>query len=588
MGCLGQLDVSVSDNSSISKRIRVRLAALAFAIASTLAVTYPAVAGDATTMLDGNHPDEAAEIAESAAAPSRPLAMHLTMALRNRTELDRTIADQQNPASTEYHHWLTPDEFSKRFGPTDADLAKVTRWLTHEGFAVQSANSNTRNVTFSGTVAAAEKAFAVKIAATSDGGLFANTADPIVPADLAPLIDSIHGLDNMLHSAPAIHRVPMPAPGATAPDALINGRTGFGPNDLHTFYDETSNLDGSGTDCIAIIEDSDFDRSGADAFNAQFGLPAFTDTNFRMILPDGTNPGINSDADEAMVDINYSHAMAPGTAIHVYIGDPNTSSALPDAIAQAVQDNACGAISVSFSFCGSSKSFFKAEDSAFAQAASQGQAVFVATGDIGSAALKVDKKHRRCVTGTTRGVNELAASPHASAIGGTQFSPSFDNNGDDVGSVPESVWNDTGGAAGGGKSKIFKKPSFQAGIFKKDKMRDLPDISLAASPNSPGFFFGDPATELFLIGGTSIGAPAWAAISQLLSQAGGGRVGNLNVRLYQLGATGLPGTNGIRDVTSGNNSFHGVPGFSARTGFDKATGWGTVDIAVFVAAFVGP
>jgi subtilase family serine protease len=584
MGYPGQLGVSVSDNYFIAKRVRAGLTALAFAIASTLA--GPAAAGDATAMLEGNHPDEATEIAESAAAPSRPLAMHLTMALRSRAELDRTIADQQNPASPEYHHWLTPDEFTNRFGPTDADLAKVTRWLTRKGFTVQSADAHKRNVTFSGTVASAEKAFGVKIAATSDGGLFANTADPIVPADLAPLIDSIRGLDNMLHSAPAIHRVPMPASGATLPDSRISGTTGFRPNDLHTFYDQPLNLDGSGTDCIAIIEDSDFDRSGADAFNTQFGLPAFTDSNFQAILPDGTNPGINGDAVETMVDVNYSHGAAPGATIHVYIGDPtNSNSPLPDAIAQAVMDNACGAISVSFSFCGTSKSFFRAEDGVFAQAASQGQAVFVATGDVGSAALKLNKKQQVCVPGTTRGVNELAASPNASAIGGTQFSPNFDINGDDVGSVSESAWNDASGATGGGESKIFKRPFFQAGLFKKNKRRDVPDISFAASANSPGFFFGDPATGL-LIGGTSIGAPAWAGISELLSQAGGGRVGNLNVRLYQLGAMG--GTTGIRDVTSGNNHFHGVPGFSAVTGFDRATGWGTVDIGVFIPAFLGP
>jgi len=112
-------------------------------------------------------------------------------------------------------------------------------------------------------VASASTAFDVKIAATADGGVFANTADPMVPADVAPLIESIRGLDNLLHSAPSIHRVPMPAPDASAPSARINGLTGFGPNDLHTFYDQPVDLDGTGTDCIAIIEDSDFNRAGA-------------------------------------------------------------------------------------------------------------------------------------------------------------------------------------------------------------------------------------------------------------------------------------------------------------------------------------
>ena len=151
MGYLVLPGASASDDSpdapSFVKGIRVGLAGLALAIASTLSVISPVAAGDTTTMLEGNHPDEAAEIAESDAAPSRPLAMRLTMALRNRAELDRVLADQQNPASPEYHHWLTSDEFTNRFGPTDADLAKVSRWLTRKGFAVQPADARRRRPT---------------------------------------------------------------------------------------------------------------------------------------------------------------------------------------------------------------------------------------------------------------------------------------------------------------------------------------------------------------------------------------------------------------------------------------------------------
>ena len=577
MGNLGRACAGVS-----------RLTALAFAIVAIFAVVGSARAGEATATLEGNHPDEAAEIAETQAAPSRTLTMHLTMALRNRADLDRTIAEQQDPASAEYHRWLTPDEFNTRFGPSEADIAKVSRWLKRKGFTVQSADADSRRVTFTGTVASAEKAFGVKIAAMADGGLFANTGDPVVPTDLAPMIESIRGLDNLLHSAPALRGTTQSAPDGTSSNARINGLTAFGPDDLETFYDQLETPDGSGIDCIALIEDSDFDRNGADQFNSTFNLPAFTGSNLQVIIPDGTNPGINADGTETMVDVNYSHAMAPGAHIRVYIGNPNTStSPIPDAIRQAVKDNVCGAISISFSFCGASKRFYRNEDSLFAEAASKGVAVFVASGDIGAAVLKVDKKKQICVAGTTRGVNELAASPHATAIGGTQFTPNLDSNGNDLSSVPETAWNDGAGATGGGQSKIFKKPSFQAGLIKGDKKRDIPDVSFAASPFSPGFFFGDPNTETSPIGGTSIGAPSWAGISELISeQSGMRRIGNLNVRLYQLGAMAAPGTTGIRDVTAGDNSFNGAPGFPAVTGFDKATGWGTVDIGLFVPAFL--
>jgi len=123
----------------------VRQFILVTALTSIVAVARPAAAGAPLAILEGNHPDEAAEIVGAAAAsPSQPLTMHLTMAIRNRTELTRLLADQQDPASPEYHRWLTPDEFTNRFGPTDADLARVARWLKQKGFTVKSADASTR------------------------------------------------------------------------------------------------------------------------------------------------------------------------------------------------------------------------------------------------------------------------------------------------------------------------------------------------------------------------------------------------------------------------------------------------------------
>ena len=98
-------------------------------------------------------------------------------------------------------------------------------------------------------------------------------------------------------------------------------------------------------------------------------------------------------------------------------------------------------------------------------------------------------QRRKCVTGTTRSINELAGSPNVTAIGGTEFTPDYEA-GNDVGFVAESVWNDGSGAAGGGESRYFKKPKFQKGIIPTDKKRDVPDISFGASPESPGFFYG--------------------------------------------------------------------------------------------------
>src|SRR5271163_2846031 len=322
-----------------------------------VAVARPATAADSAAVLEGNHPDEAAGIVgEALASPSQALAMRLTMALRNPAELARLLAGQQDPGSPEYHRWLTTDEFTSRFGPTDADLTRVTRWLKQKGFTVISADASMREVSFTGTVAQAQNVFAVKIAATADRQLYSNTTDPVVPADLAPLIESIRGLDNLLHSKAGAHRI--------SPSSVVNDAgPAFGPPDIYTFYDETGllnqNIDGTTSGCIGVIEDSDIDKPAADAFNTQFGLPALTGANFSTVLVDGGNPGQTRDEDETMLDVNYSHAVAPGSSIRIYLGEG--SSAILDAIHAAVteKNGPCNAVSISFSFCGGSKGFYK-------------------------------------------------------------------------------------------------------------------------------------------------------------------------------------------------------------------------------------
>jgi subtilase family serine protease len=582
------------------RRVRARLFLLVIGLALSIVPARPAMAGDAATILESNHPDEAADIAgQTNASPTAPLEMRLTMALRNRAELTRLLADQQDPASPDYHRWLTPDQFAARFGPTDADLARVARWLKKKGFTIKSADASTREITFTGSVAQAQTGFAVKIAATCDGRNYANTTDPAVPADLAPLIESIDGLDNMLHSQPAVTRVSKRDASASSPNFDNGQGEAFGPADLYTFYDETpllnDGINGSGGGCIAVIEDSNLDDAAAAAFNTQFDLPALTASNFQVVLVDGSDPGLNQDQTETMVDVNYSHSIAPGSDIRIYLGNQNRSksSAILDAIQAAVMEKngPCSAISISFSFCGGSKGFYKTQSNLFEQATAQGRSVFVATGDLGAAGLKFNAHQGTCAPATTKGINELAGSPNVTAIGGTEFTPQFDGDGNDVGFVPESVWNDGSGATGGGASKVFKKPAFQKGVFKKDKKRDIPDISFAASADTPGFFLGGRAGNgnpavVCCVGGTSVGAPAWAGISQLMSQQNGNLVGNLNTRIYQLGAEANGAATGIRDVTSGNNSFNGVAGFSAGPGYDKATGWGTVDLGLFVPAFL--
>src|SRR5205807_6033463 len=108
----------------------------------------------------------------------------------------------------------------------------------------------------------------------------------------------------------------------------------------------------------------------------------------------------NGAQDETDLDLEWSHAIAPAAALKYYFGDSSNSisgSALVDAITSAVNDNKCGVISISFGFCTSNASFYTGTlDPLFSQAASQGQSIFVSSGDQGAAGIVFDP-NKGCV-----------------------------------------------------------------------------------------------------------------------------------------------------------------------------------------------
>lgn len=545
--------------------------------------------------LASNQPDAESRTAlgvTNAIAPANTLSMRVVMALRDQRELTQLLADLQDPSSPDYHHWLTPDEFTTRFGPTAEDLAKVSAWLTAQGFTVTSASASDRLVRFSGSAAHVAAAFQVRMGASADGRYFANLDSPSVPANLAGVIQSVQGLDNLYRA----HVTPLPE-SKVAPTKKL----AFGPPDMYVFYDETplltGNINGAGADCIALPEFSDFDDASVAAFDNTFHLPALINgTNLVRVNVDGP-PGFISEPPvrptdnqfEALLDVEYSHAAAPQAPIRVYIAG-NADANLPvagflDTVQQAVTDNVCGSISLSIGVCPSDAATANNADTIYQQAAVQGQTIFAASDDDGAAALTVNGKG--CVPSKKRGVFETAASPNVTAVGGTQSKPKYDKATDIVtAAAAETVWHEAIGAGGGGASAVFAKPAYQNGITPDDNARDIPDIALLAAVQTPGYFVGLEGAVLCCGGGTSFGSPYWAGIGALMEQLNGGRLGPLNTLLYSL-ASANAADNGIRDVTKGNNGFNGVKGYTAKPGYDQASGWGTPDISVFAHAFTG-
>jgi subtilase family serine protease len=179
-----------------------------------------------------------------------------------------------------------------------------------------------------------------------------------------------------------------------------------------------------------------------------------------------------------------------------------------------------------------------------------------------------------------------ASSPLVTAVGGTTLFADTSGN-----YQYETVWNDSNfgfpAAGGGGISQVFSMPEYQERWLSPQIQatlsghRGIPDVSYNADVATPILiyvsFLGPAAAGYYFVGGTSEGAPQWAGIVADLNQFAGHPLGFLNAKLYALGGRGRI-YDFFHDITIGNNSIVGVPGYNATAGWDLATGWGTPDL----------
>src|SRR5215475_15517063 len=153
-------------------------------------------------------------------------------------DLDALIAAQQDPSSPLYHKWLTPEEFGARFGLADSDIATVQSWLEQQGFTVSSVSPSKSHITFSGTIAQIEVAFAAELHYYNVGGKrhFAPSADLAIPAALSSVVQAVTNLSSFKPHPHVKFRTPQLAP---RPE-FTSGQTGnhfLTPKDVATVYD---------------------------------------------------------------------------------------------------------------------------------------------------------------------------------------------------------------------------------------------------------------------------------------------------------------------------------------------------------------
>ncbi|MDE0854130.1 MAG: S53 family peptidase [Nevskia sp.] len=539
-------------------------------------------------------------------------------------DLDELLRQQQDPLSPNYHAWLTPQQYAARFGLSAADQMRIRDWLKGRGLAIEDVSAGGSRFSVSGSAARFEAAFRTELHYYRVGGErhFASDSELSIPLALSGMLLGVRGLDD-LRPKPRLHRA---APQFTSG---ITGNHFLTPGDFATIYNLTplynAGINGSGHK-IAVVGQTQINLSDIRAFRAAAGLPA--QDPVQILLPNSGTPSLKNGSDdmaESDIDIEWTGGLAPQATIEfVYAG---SSKDVFDALSYAIEQNLAPVISTSYGNCESANPSLLGSG-IFQQANTQGQTVLASSGDAGAA----DCDTAGSATATNGiAVDFPASSPNVTGVGGTEFNESgtgywASNGSQDVISsalsyMPEVAWNDTGktvgtgssastqglSASGGGRSAHFTtKPTWQAGVgVSGDNTRDVPDVSLSASPlHDPylfcttdssghgtcvnGFRNNDAQTTLTAAGGTSFSAPAFAAILSLVNQKAGpaGGLGNANPMLYQLAAT----TTGVfHDITSGNNnvptSSGTVIGYSAGVGYDPVTGLGSVDASALANAW---
>ena len=334
-----------------------------------------------------------------------------------------------------------------------------------------------------------------------------------------------------------------------------------------------------------------------DVFDAQWGLP---DTTVHIVqagvIPpfDPTDSDMAGWAGETSLDVEYAHSIAPGAKIVLVEtpvsetegvqGFPEMMTAEKHLIDQGVGDvitQSFGATENTFpGFAQGDFSSLLSLRFAFKAAAEHGVTVLASSGDDGA----TDAEPDATTLYPFRVDSWPTSDPLVTSIGGTQLTLS------DTGSrlSPDVVWNDGFGAGGGGLSGVFGRPRFQNGVAGVvGKQRGTPDISMPASVDGGAwayYTFNPARAGWHVIGGTSEASPIFSGIVALADQVAGHRLGDINGALYELGLGRHAERAGIVDVTSGDNSFGGVTGFSAAPGYDLASGWGTIDAPDFVRA----
>jgi subtilase family serine protease len=411
-------------------------------------------------------------------------------------DLDAFVSEQQNPASPNYHKWLTPQQFGERFGAAASDISKITQWLESQGFQVKNVLNNGSMIDFQATAGGIRNTFHTEMHYWNvQGGKYvANAQNPQIPAALLNVVDGFTGLSKIPPPSKhtPIHPVAYDSETHTwhAADAVKTGESGgkakysdgqgnyfVSPRDFYTIYNVNpiysgGNLGAGAT--ISLPEPTDFKfgtpnattgaTTGGDVatFRSVFGVAGTLNMTVlhgpTAANPSCGDPGINGAEGEAVLDSEWANAVAPNAHL-IFMSCSDAGGGFTGALTTLIDNNISDIISSSY---GASEAVLTPGDVSLdttlsSQAAAQGQSFLDAAGDAGAA-----DADQNSPTVAIQGLNvdQFAGTPLVTAVGGTDFQDRYDAdlggtaqttywgaNGtfynDALGYIPETPWNNS-------------------------------------------------------------------------------------------------------------------------------------------------
>jgi subtilase family serine protease len=506
--------------------------------------------------------------------------LDVVLPLRDSAGLDEFLADLYSSTVPNYRHYLTPVEFTERFGPTEEDYAAVVRYVQENGLAVVGGSRDGMDVQVRGTVAAIELAFHINLLTyqhpAEDRIFYGPDREPTV--DLPFALWHISGLDNFSIPHPLyVRRSDYAKAHGLSPDAVVrHATTGSGPSasflgsDMRAAYYGGTALTGAGQH-LGLLEYVGTDLADLTTYYTKVKQTSAVPI-VKLLSTDGTSASCvyssGCDDTEQTLDMTQALGMAPGLAsLVMYIGSTDT------AIISAMTTHTPlptsplpNTISCSWGWTPVDPSTL---DPYFKKMAAQGQNFFAASGD----------------SSTWSGRNEAWPADDANvvSVGGTDLTTT-------KAAGPwksETAWSDSGGGISPDQIAI---PSWQklSGVTNSSNKgsttyRNGPDVS--ANANFTFYVCADQTTcTANEYGGTSFAAPMWAGYMALVNQQlvadGYSPLGFINPHLYSFGVGSSYDTD-FHDITSGKSGS-----YSAVKGYDLVTGWGSPNGQGLIKALV--